>query len=91
MYLSKPLRKGSFSLMNLRHLSVWMVVWGNLAGFLDYTLLHFNVYSVNSSSHLRIYFFTAILALLLSNKLIPRIDNQGSFISELVKLKSYNR
>ena len=89
MHLITNFRKSYLKGINLRHLAIWVVIWGNLAGILDYTLLRLNVYSLNSSSHLRIYFFTAIIALIISNKIIQKVNDHGHFITSIVNIRLY--
>ncbi len=84
--MNEIIKNTTFKNINFRYLSIWLVCWGNIAGLFDFMFLQLNLYNLESSIHLRIYYYSAIIALLICYWLIPKINSRLSSLNKF-KLK----
>ena len=64
-----------------RYLSLWVVVWGNLAGLIDFLFLRLQIYNIDSAWHIRIYYYVAVFSIIFCFWLLPRIPSRGNLLS----------
>tara|TARA_Y100001968_G_C19050192_1_gene568767 strand:- start:97 stop:378 length:282 start_codon:yes stop_codon:yes gene_type:complete len=82
----KMTRKELFS---IRSLTVWLVLWGNIIWLFNLLLIKQNIFSIKSFEDPRTIFISAVLAILASRWLLPKIF--GNSILSRVNGTSQNR
>ncbi len=65
------------------YVSIWVVIWGSIASFIDFPLLNTNVYSPGSIGQLTTFVVTAIISSIVAIWLFGKAINSSFVISAL--------
>ncbi len=74
--------KSIVKVINIRNISIWLVIWGNIVVLIDILLNYFSIFNNSQIKSINIYFYSALISFIFCYWLTPKVRTKVNFISK---------